>query len=181
MSTHPFTRFDGSRYMSFVSPSAHPKSLPYTLSVRISLSSDAGSTVDESYYLFFATDSPKGQRWHCYMTSTTRLQREKGWMSTLPRFQGWIADAYDIKYVDDYFQEQFARIWKSGTYSSSYRFSDQLTLSVGRHLDVQPRVDTRWCVLSGSSKRDFDMDGSEDEGRADDSDNDSIRAQARRN
>lgn len=171
ISTRPFGMFDVSRYMFFVSPSTHTETLPHTLSVQISPSSDGVSTSDDSYFLFFATDSSK-ERWHCHITNTKRLKRDKGWISSVP---------HDLDNVDGHFQQKFARIWKSGAYSSNYRFSDQLNLSVGRRLDVQPGVDTCWCVLSGSSKGHFDMDGSEDEGQADDSDNDSIRAQARRN
>lgn len=168
ISTHPPRMFDESRDLLFIPLSWHEKTPWYTLTLELKVSKPA----ECRYYLFFAIESSRNPRWHCYITTEKKLSMDDGWPSSIPR---------STEIVDRYFQKKFARIWKSGTWFNRYQLSDQLHVAIGKRLDVHPEVDARWCVLSGSRHLSVDLGDDENEGSAEDSDSNSTYAQARRN
>lgn len=172
--THPPHMFDGPRDLLWISPSSDKAGLQNTLTVEIAVYNSKTTTVNDIYYLFFAVDSStRHPRWHCYMTTRGALGKKMGWSTS--------DFSISVEEVDRHMKTKFARIWTSGKHYTRHQSSDKLRLAIGKPLDVYPDVEIRGCILSESKEVNVNLDDSEDEGRADASDNDSTCARARRN
>lgn len=172
--TFPPEMFDGSRNLLFIPPSELGGSLPYTLTMAITVYKADKYTLDEIYYLYFAIDRSATVRWHCYVTNKSNVRKKK-WNVSFDHFNG-------VEEVHRYLNTRFAQIWESKTYHSKHETSDKLRLAIGKSLNIYTvDVDIRACVISGGKGVRVDLNDSEDEEGADGSDNDSNCAQAERN